>query len=127
MSQAQIDGGMRDEMAGNQGSNRLLYSAIENRLLFRFRYRGNERIVEPHDYGIQKGIERLLCWQIGGQSGGPIPGWRLVDVAGMQNCMVLNQEFSGGRGFLANIIDGTMSSFGEQVEGIAVTRDSSIT
>ncbi|MGA9474525.1 MAG: hypothetical protein WBV36_18810 [Terriglobales bacterium] len=97
MSQAQIDGGMRDEMAGNQGSNRLLYSAIENRLLFGFRYKGNERIVEPHDYGIQKGIERLLCWQIGGQSGGPIPGWRLVDVAGIQDCEVLNQEFSGGR------------------------------
>ena len=97
MEQGQIDGGMQNEMAGNQGSNRLLYSAIENRLLFRFRYKGKERIVEPHDYGIHKGIERLLSWQIGGQSGGPIPGWRMVDVAGMQDCKVLNQEFSGGR------------------------------
>jgi len=88
---------MHDGMAGDQASNRLLYSAIENRLLFRFRYKGNERIVEPHDYGIQKGIERLLCWQIGGQSGGRIPGWRLIDVGDMQDCEVLKQEFSGGR------------------------------
>jgi hypothetical protein len=97
MEQGQIDGGMQNEMAGNQGSNRLLYSAIENRLLFRFRYKGKERIVEPHDYGIQKGIERLLCWQIGGRSGGRIPGWRLINVAEMQDCEVLNQTFSGGK------------------------------
>jgi hypothetical protein len=88
---------MQEGMAGNQGSNRLLYSAIENRLCFRFRYKGNERIVEPHDYGIQKGIERLLCWQIGGRSGGRIPGWRLIDVAEMQDSQVLIQTFSGGK------------------------------
>jgi len=84
-------------MAGKQGSNRLLYSAIENRLLFSFRYKGHERIVEPHDYGTQRGIERLLCWQTGGQSGGPIPGWRLIDVAEMEDSQVLNQPFSGGK------------------------------
>ena len=93
--QGQI-GDMHGGIAGNQGSNQLLYSTIENRRLFRFRYKGNEQIVEPHDYGIQRGIERLLCWQIGGQSGGPIPGWRLIDVAEMQDCQVLNRPFSGG-------------------------------
>jgi hypothetical protein len=88
---------MWNETTGNQKCDQLLYSAIESRLLLRFRYKGKERIVEPHDYGIQKGIARLLCWQIGGQSGGRIPGWRLVDVAEMQDCEVLNHEFSGGK------------------------------
>ncbi|MGA2389976.1 MAG: hypothetical protein ABSF97_13495 [Candidatus Sulfotelmatobacter sp.] len=49
----------------------------------------NERIVEPHDYGVQNGIVRLFCWQVGGRSGGRVPGWRMIDVAGMQNCELL--------------------------------------
>jgi len=77
--------------------DQLLRRAIEERYLIRFRYKGKERIVEPHDYGIQKGIDRLLCWQVGGQSGNPIPGWRLIDVADMQNCEILDRQFGGGR------------------------------
>ncbi|HSZ60549.1 MAG TPA: WYL domain-containing protein [Terriglobales bacterium] len=84
-------------MAVDQELHQLLYDAIEKEYLLRFRYKGNERVVEPHDYGIQKGIVRLLCWQTGGQSGSPIPGWRLIDVAGIQNCEMLDQRFSGGR------------------------------
>jgi hypothetical protein len=77
--------------------NRLLRRAIESKQLLRFTYKGNERIVEPHDYGIQNGIVRLLCWQVGGKSNGRIPGWRLVDVADLQNCEVLDKEFAGNR------------------------------
>jgi hypothetical protein len=81
----------------HQELDRILYRAIENKNLLRFRYKGNERVVEPLDYGIQKGTVRLLCWQVGGKSGGSIPGWRLVDVAGMESCEILDRQFSGGR------------------------------
>jgi hypothetical protein len=84
-------------MAVDQELHQLLYGAIEKKYLLRFKYKGNERIVEPHDYGIQKGIVRLLCWQVAGQSTSPIPGWRLIDVTGIQNCEMLDQQFSGGR------------------------------
>jgi hypothetical protein len=77
--------------------DQLLYQSIDTKHLLRFAYKGNERIVEPHDYGIQNGIIRLLCWQIGGKSSSPIPGWRLVDVEKMQNCEILDRQFSGGR------------------------------
>jgi predicted DNA-binding transcriptional regulator YafY len=79
------------------GLHKLLYSAIENKRLVRFKYQDKERIVEPHDYGIQKGIARLLSWQIGGQSSGRLPGWRWFDVSNMQEFDVLDKTFPGNR------------------------------
>ena len=75
----------------------LIRQAIANRRLVRFEYKGNERVVEPHDYGIQNGRVRLLCWQIDGKSNGPMPGWRLVDVDGIDKCEVLGRTFPGNR------------------------------
>src|SRR5258708_12571574 len=75
----------------------LLNSAIENKQLLRFKYKGKERVAEPHDYGIQNGIVRLLCWQVGGQSGGRIPGWRLIDVGDIEDCEMLDRRFGGNR------------------------------
>jgi hypothetical protein len=88
---------MRFEMAVDQKLDQMLYSAIENKRLIRFGYKGNERIVEPHDYGVQNGIVRLFCWQVGGRSSNRIPGWRMIDVVGMQNCEVLDKHFAGNR------------------------------
>jgi predicted DNA-binding transcriptional regulator YafY len=79
------------------GLHHLLYSAIENKRLIRFNYKNKERIVEPHDYGIQKGIARLLSWQIRGQSNGRLPGWRWFDVAEMQDIEMLDKTFAGNR------------------------------
>ena len=77
--------------------DQLLRSAIEHKQLIRFTYKGNERVVEPHDYGIQNGIVRLFCWQVGGKSSNRIPGWRMIDVAGIQNCEMLDKHFAGNR------------------------------
>ena len=82
-------------MAVDPGLHELLYSAIENKRVIRFRYQNKERIVEAHDYGIQKGIERLLSWQVGGQSSGRLPGWRWFDVGGMHDIEVLDRTFAG--------------------------------
>ncbi len=84
-------------MAVDQELHHVLYEAIEKKHLLRFDYKGNERIVEPHDYGIQNESERLLCWQVGGKSGSSIPGWRLIDINGIRNCEILDCESSGGR------------------------------
>ena len=77
--------------------HQLLYGAIWNKRLIRFRYKNKERIVEPHDYGIQKGIARLLSWQIGGQSSGRLPGWRWFDVVHMRSMEVRENTFPGNR------------------------------
>ena len=84
-------------MAVDQKLDQLIYTAVENKHLLRFRYKGNERIVEPHDYGSQSGVVRLFCWQVGGQSGNRIPGWRLFDVGGIRNCEMLDRHFAGNR------------------------------
>ena len=84
-------------MAVNQELHRLLYAAIENQRLIGFKYKGEDRVAEPHDYGIQNRVVRLLCWQVGGKSGGRIPGWRLFDVESMEGCEMLNRVFEGNR------------------------------
>ena len=84
-------------MAVDEQVDKLLRTAIEGKRLLRFEYKGSERIVEPHDYGIQKGIVRLLCWQVGGQSKGLLPGWRLIDVDAIESCEMLDGSFAGDR------------------------------
>ena len=84
-------------MAVGEHVDKLLYAAIDGKHLLRFRYKGRERIVEPHDYGIQKGRVRLLCWQVGGKSNGRIPGWRWIDVEGIEACEMLERRFAGRR------------------------------
>jgi hypothetical protein len=84
-------------MAVDEHVDEMLYSAIGNKRLLRFRYKASLRVVEPHDYGIQKGIARLLCWQVGGKSSGRIPGWRWIDVEGIEACEMLERSFPGRR------------------------------
>jgi hypothetical protein len=79
------------------GLHELLYGTIQNKRLIRFSYKNRERIVEPHDYGIQNGIVRLLSWQIGGRSSGRLPGWRWFDVAEIEDCEMLDKHFPGNR------------------------------
>jgi hypothetical protein len=79
------------------GLHRPLYRAIENKRLARFKYQGKERIVEPHDYGIQKSVARLLSWQVGGESSGRLPGWRWFDVGGISEFEALDRTFPGNR------------------------------
>jgi predicted DNA-binding transcriptional regulator YafY len=84
-------------MAVNPELHQLLYGAIQNKRLIRFRYKDKERIVEPHDYGILKEITRLLSWQVGGQSGSRLPGWRWFDVTDIRDVEVLERSFPGNR------------------------------
>src|SRR5437773_10281378 len=77
--------------------DRLLRDAIRTKHLLRFRYKNQERIVEPHDYGTQNGTARLFCHQVGGRSSSSLPGLRLVDVHKIQECEMLERRFAGNR------------------------------
>jgi hypothetical protein len=81
----------------NASLDQLLLEAIRIRHLIRFRYKGRERIAEPHDYGIQTETVRLFCYQVGGHSSGRLPGWRMFDVSGMRECELLEKGFAGNR------------------------------
>ncbi len=85
------------EVAVNSELNDLVYRAIQERRLIQFSYNNMVRVVEPHDFGIQNGIVRLLSWQAGGQSSGRIPGWRWFNVNSIQACEMLERSFAGNR------------------------------
>jgi histidyl-tRNA synthetase len=81
----------------NDQLDELLRRAILERRLIQFDYQSKSRIAEPHDYGIQKGRERLLAYQIRGASTGKLPGWRWIDIAGISNLEILTEKFAGSR------------------------------
>ena len=60
--------------------DQLLQTAIEQTRMLRLRYRNKDRIVEPHDYGQHNGVIKLLTWQVGGSSSGPLPNWRWMEI-----------------------------------------------
>jgi hypothetical protein len=77
--------------------DQLLRTAIRTRHLIRFQYKKQERIAEPHDYGIQNGIVRLFCYQVGGRSSGRLPGWRMINVSEICDCEIMEKQFAGNR------------------------------
>jgi hypothetical protein len=72
--------------------------AIRERRLVELVYGGRRRIVEPHDYGVRHGVTKLLVYQVRGESGGPVPGWRELDVPKISGFTVLDETFPGSRG-----------------------------
>ena len=81
----------------------MIRSAITMKRLLRVRYKGRVREVEPHDYGMQRGVERLLVYQLRGTPPTPgrsVAGWRLLDLPKIEDCKFLNQSFAGSRGHL---------------------------
>ena len=82
-----------------QNLDGMLRTAIANRRLLRLHYQGRERIVEPHDYGRHNGVIKLLAWQVGGASSGPLPNWRWMDAAQM----LRRREFSTQRSPTAGV------------------------
>lgn len=73
--------------------------AIAEKRLLELRYKRAVRLAEPHDYGVIDGTGRLLIFQLGGpDSGKGAVGWRLLDVAKIEGCVVTEQTFAGSRG-----------------------------
>ncbi|MGI9072191.1 MAG: WYL domain-containing protein [Bryobacteraceae bacterium] len=75
----------------------LLRTAIQNKRMVRLRYGNRDRILEPHDYGIQKGCVKLLGYQVGGSSSGRLPNWRWIEVDRISDLELLGRTFKGGR------------------------------
>ena len=71
-----------------------ILTAIHERRLLRFTYLDKIRIVEPHDYGIQKGIVNLFAYQIAGQSSSSrLPDWRKFAVPRISSLELLEKVF----------------------------------
>ena len=77
--------------------NPAIWAAIEQKRLLRFLYKNRERIVEPHDYGIHKGLIKLFGYQVGGSSSQKLPNWRWAEQDLISDIEILNRTFPGGR------------------------------
>jgi len=77
--------------------NPLIWTAIEQKRLLRFRYKGRERIVEPDDYGIKNDVIKLLGFQVGGSSSQKLPNWRWSEQNLISELRLLDSTFPGGR------------------------------
>src|SRR5712691_13164904 len=74
--------------------------AIAHKRLIEVSYKGRLRIAEPHDFGIKNGSPKLLIYQIQSAGSGPKQresGWRLLDVAKIDACIVSEDTFPGSR------------------------------
>jgi len=78
----------------------LLVQAIHRKRVIAFRYQGGaERTAEPHDYGVSHGRERLLAYQLTGDSSSGSPrGWKDLVVEDIAHLRMLDQVFAGSRG-----------------------------
>jgi hypothetical protein len=76
-----------------------LVRAIVEKRLIEFVYKSSGfRVVEPHDYGIRRSAERLLAFQISGESESGAPhGWKQFEVAQMHQLHLLDRRFAGTR------------------------------
>jgi len=75
--------------------------AIAHKRLLGLEYDARLRVAEPHDFGAMNGTAKLLVYQLlvdGAASGNRAPAWRLLDVAKIGACKVLEQTFAGSRG-----------------------------
>jgi hypothetical protein len=77
--------------------NPLLWKAIAEARLIRLLYQNRERILEPHDYGIHKGVAKLLGYQIAGSSSHKLPDWRWMEEKQISDIQLLDHTFNGGR------------------------------
>ena len=48
-----------------------LRSAIAQKRLLQIGYKGKQRLVEPHDYGIKNGVVRIMVYQLNDGRGNP--------------------------------------------------------
>ncbi len=73
-------------------------SAIRNRMLITFSYRGFHRTVEPHTYGIDaKGHYALRAYQVAGGSESGENGWKLFHIDEAVGVSISSQSFQGPR------------------------------
>jgi hypothetical protein len=89
----------RRRLTHGDAVNQDLVHAIADKRLIEFAYKGGgTRIAEPHDYGIQGGVECILGYQISGESRSGSPhGWKRFDLDGMSQLRVLDRRFPGTR------------------------------
>lgn len=74
--------------------NTQIVNAIKQNKVIEFNYDGENRIVEPHCYGLTtKGNEAIRAYQIDGFSSTGTMGWKMYDLSKADNIAILDKTF----------------------------------
>lgn len=74
--------------------NTLIINAIKERKVIEFNYEGENRIVEPHCYGLTtKGNEAIRAYQVDGFSSSGKMGWKIYDLSKARNFNITDEIF----------------------------------
>lgn len=77
---------------------REIIKAIASQNVIEFYYEGELRIVEPHCYGITAaGNEGLRAYQIRGYSSSGKLGWKMYNLAKVEDVNITDDKFDGPR------------------------------
>lgn len=72
----------------------IIIDAIDGQNLLQFDYEGEQRVVEPHCYGVTtKGNEAIRAYQVDGYSSSGRMGWKLYDLAKADSIEMLEDTF----------------------------------
>jgi hypothetical protein len=71
-----------------------IIEAIENMNVIEFSYDGENRVVEPHCFGVTtEGNDAIRAFQVDGYSSSGRMGWKLYDLSKMDDLSVLEEIF----------------------------------
>lgn len=71
-----------------------IIEAIENMNVIEFSYDGENRVVEPHCFGVTtKGNDAIRAFQVDGYSSSGKLGWKLYDLSKIYDLSVLEEMF----------------------------------
>lgn len=74
--------------------NTKIINAIKQTQILEFIYDGENRIVEPHCYGLTtKGNEAIRAYQIDGFSSSGKMGWKMYDLSKAEDICLLDETF----------------------------------
>lgn len=77
--------------------------AIKNKQKLKIKYRGTERIIEPHAFGLDKRGEKLRAFQVSGFSeSGNSSGWKLFKCEDINSMVELSDSFKVRPGYNHN-------------------------
>lgn len=76
----------------------VLKKAVAERSVVTFAHQNVRCVAETHVLGVGRtGRVQLLCFQVGGRSSAPLPGWRRFDLEDITNVSVTGTHFLGPR------------------------------
>lgn len=78
--------------------NQEIIKAIQNQNVIQLNYDGEQRIIEPHCYGLTTaGNEGLRAFQIAGYSSTGKLGWKMYDLGKADSITITQNQFEGPR------------------------------